>query len=911
MTAMGLLAVIVSTAAVVVNRYLVNVHNTLIEENLPAVDIANRIGSQADFVPQLVTALRNADSEKEIDRITDALRGAVVSIETGLVALHSFPDMQTGAADIVMRISANTKQARKATDTIQGKINELATTAEELDAVIASAMDLARLRITADIAGIYGNQKVDNRPTLDALADRHFFAFERLTEVVRVLDRVKLNLQAVNRLRSPEALENMRDMLARDLRFLDRRLVFVPSEQARQSARILVEALEPIVAGDGLIDMAARRLSLQDAAEADVLRLTETVISLSETAKQAQIAVQAEGMDLIAQSDRTASRIIHGLLALALVSLLTSLSLWVYARRTVVNRLANISRRIIDVARNDFGSPVPISGHDEIGRMEKAVNVLRRRLAEAASLRADLEAAVIARTGDVLEQMKDADRARTDAEAANAQKTEFLARMTHEIRTPLNGLIGMLRLLETELRDVDGRARVRIALGSACELRDLTDDILDFASAEVTAPRDNPVHFVLRDLVGQLGQQLLGLTSGKGLAADIDMAEDAPVVLFGDKVKIRQIVGNLISNAVKFTKAGRVALTVDHAEDPKTGRPVLSFTVADTGIGMSLQEMERAFDAYSRGEAARAEGIEGTGLGLAISRNLADALGGSISVESQPGLGSRFTFTVPLVAGDPEQIVTAMEDTPQAEAGLHVLVIDDHAVNRMVARGYLERLGCEVAEAETGKGGVAACASDSFDLVLLDIDLPDMRGEDVAARLRQLNADTRIVALTAHPIADTQANRARMHVARILAKPVSPRALADLIEKTGARHGSEAAAADSLRAPERILQDDIADLGHDTTRQIVDAFLDGLPNALAAIRDRQGDARRKAAHRLKGAAANFGLVAFCETLRQIETMQGDAGTIDMMEHEAENAAGILRAAAYNVGLCHSVPGSTK
>lgn len=538
------------------------------------------------------------------------------------------------------------------------------------------------------------------------------------------------------------------------------------------------------------------------------------------------------------------------------------------------------------------------------------MNVLRRRMTQAEALRADLEAAVIARTGDVVEQMRAADDARAAAEAANRHKTEFLARMTHEIRTPLNGLIGMLHLLEAEMQNPDRRARARIAHQSACELRDLADDILDFAGTEVATARNNPVHFVLRDLVGQLGQQLLGLARDKGLAAEIDIAKGVPAVLYGDRVKIRQIVGNLISNAVKYTHAGRVALSVDHAPDPASGQSVLGFAVTDTGIGMSQQTIERAFDAYSRGEGARRDGIAGVGLGLAISRSLTEALGGAIRVESQPGAGSRFTLTVPLWPGDAAQVQEPFQDAPQGRAGARVLVIDDHAVNRMVARGYLARLGCDVTEAASGRDAIGAYAPGAFDLVLLDLDLPDLPGQEVAARLRQIDPDVRIAALTAHRIKDDAANRARLNVQRILSKPVSPRALAGIVAAPVAAPAAQSGPAPT-RTPETILREDIADLGAQTARQIVEAFLSDLPAAIAAIETGSGAARGKAAHRLKGAAANFGLTGLCAVLGDLQAGQGGSEAGADLRAEAERAARDLRAAAHRTGLFQPASGSTK
>lgn len=907
---MGFLAVMVGVTSVAVNRYLIAEHSKLVQGNLPVIELASRIGSQAELVPPLVTALLNAQDAQEIARINASLLAALTSIESGLARLGVATPAASSAAQTSERLARNLTRALALGQRIRAQGADLAASGENLDAIVEAGMDLARLRITAGIAGLHAAPLQDGRRALDDLADRHFFAFERLTELSRALDRLRLNLQSLVNLHEAAALPPLHEALARDLALVKRRLAFLPTAEGREAAARLVGLLDSFGAGDGLITLAGQRIALRQAAARDRLQLTETVTALSSAAKRAQRAVQSAGIARIARTDRMAAWISAGLLALALFALVLSLVLWLYARKQLVQRLANLSRRIIGVARNDFGSPLAISGRDEIGRLEKAVNVLRRRMTQAEALRADLEAAVIARTGDVVEQMRAADDARAAAEAANRHKTEFLARMTHEIRTPLNGLIGMLHLLEAEMQNPDRRARARIAHQSACELRDLADDILDFAGTEVATARNNPVHFVLRDLVGQLGQQLLGLARDKGLAAEIDIAKGVPAVLYGDRVKIRQIVGNLISNAVKYTHAGRVALSVDHAPDPASGQSVLGFAVTDTGIGMSQQTIERAFDAYSRGEGARRDGIAGVGLGLAISRSLTEALGGAIRVESQPGAGSRFTLTVPLWPGDAAQVQEPFQDAPQGRAGARVLVIDDHAVNRMVARGYLARLGCDVTEAASGRDAIGAYAPGAFDLVLLDLDLPDLPGQEVAARLRQIDPDVRIAALTAHRIKDDAANRARLNVQRILSKPVSPRALAGIVAAPVAAPAAQSGPAPT-RTPETILREDIADLGAQTARQIVEAFLSDLPAAIAAIETGSGAARGKAAHRLKGAAANFGLTGLCAVLGDLQAGQGGSEAGADLRAEAERAARDLRAAAHRTGLFQPASGSTK
>ena len=274
------------------------------------------------------------------------------------------------------------------------------------------------------------------------------------------------------------------------------------------------------------------------------------------------------------------------------------------------------------VAGGDYAQKVPLTGHDEIGRMEKALNILRRRAADSEKLRANLADAVLERTGDVVREMHAANAARAEAESANRSKTEFLARMSHEIRTPLNGVIGLLGLLEADETDADRRARIAMTLGSAQDLLAITNDILTFSSSDDPRAAVAPVHFETRTMTGQMAEYLQAMAAPAGLATDVDFRAQIPPVLIGDAVKIRQVVTNLLSNAVKYTPQGSVSLSVDFATDAATGTSALSFVVSDTGVGMTVPELDHAFDVYARTDQMRHSGVEGVGLGLPIARQL-------------------------------------------------------------------------------------------------------------------------------------------------------------------------------------------------------------------------------------------------------------------------------------------------
>lgn len=582
------------------------------------------------------------------------------------------------------------------------------------------------------------------------------------------------------------------------------------------------------------------------------------------------------------------------------LAVINGILIGIHARREAMRQLDEMAQRFVRLAQDDFDEPMSADEQDQIRRLERVFHVLRQHSLEAAQLRASLEDAVKARTAEVAEKMQALDAARLEAQASDRAKSHFLARMSHEIRTLLNGVIGMLRLLAAEEERPARRRHLEAALASAGDLWALTSDILAFASGEEGIREESTVAFDPRTLILQLGDHLRALAAEKQLGVDVRFAESLPMALMGDVLRIRQVLGNLISNAVKYTDQGVVMLDVDHCPAPEPGRHVVSFSISDTGVGMTREEARHAFDVYGRTVDVRRRGIEGTGLGLAIARQLTDAMGGGLTIKSEPGIGSRFTLSLSLPETDaPVGTADDILPAPGMVPARHVLVVDDHTVNRLVARSYLERFGATVVEAATGREALDAALRERFDLILLDLHLPDIHGAQLAARIERKGATVAI--LTADPVTDDAQIRAELGVDHLLMKPLSPRALAVLL--VGGTEQQAAPAALSALDDALVLRlgEDAADLGVEAASAILAGYIEELPDAVAAIRAARTDAaRRKAAHHLKGASANFGLEGLCALLGHIEA--GDAAALDGLEAEAARTSLALRAAASRVGL---------
>lgn len=898
------LTVMVGAVAITVTWYLIRTHDEIIDRNVPARELAAEIATQSALMEPLTDAFARATTEAEVDSAAQALGALVARIDEGLARAGRPADPQLDIPAILARMQTGARTMIALQDRLTEDYRAIEAAGARLEEIISAQVDLARLRITAGLSDLYSKPRPMPDARIDRLADRDFFAFDRLAELRRVADALRLQLPRTAEAHSRAEVDRRRAALneAHDLAM--RRAAYLPSLSARQEVAQLLAVYGQSLARGGALDRRARLLELRRIFAEDDAALRARVRALATHAAALRDAAQTESLAEIARADLFIARLSTALAVFITLALAAATLLWAYARKRLVLRMGHVAERIVAVAGGDFATRIPISGVDEIGRMEKALNVLRRRAAEAERLRGHLEEAVLTRTTDVLREMRASDSARAEAVDANLKKTAFLARMSHEIRTPLNGLIGMLGLLKMETPDGPVRHRVQVALASARDLLAITNDILTFTSTEEKAPAPNAVHFYLRDLVGQLGQHMQGLAQAKGLQAQVDLAPRAPQVLFGDVVKIRQVMLNLISNAVKYTQRGSVSLQVDHAPGPGPGTVVLSLSVADTGVGLDQESARRAFDVYSRSDAARRAGIEGVGLGLAISRQLTEALGGGLHVESEPGVGSRFTLTVPLELGDPARVTQGPEIEPSDRFELDVLVIEDHPVNLLVARGLLEKLGCRMREATDGRSGLLAAAEGHFDLVLIDLDLPDIDGIEVAAGIARLPDPPPMAALTAHLIEDTPEERARLGMGAILHKPISPRALVALLRSLPARTVDAPAPPPTTAQAEPPLRDalraDIATLGAETVARIVAAFLQDLPEGLEKLRATSGPERGRAAHRLKGAASNFGLTRLCAALKAVET--DPEALPDSLFALADQAASDLRDAARDLGL---------
>ncbi len=394
---------------------------------------------------------------------------------------------------------------------------------------------------------------------------------------------------------------------------------------------------------------------------------------------------------------------------------------------------------------------------------------------------------------------------RERAEAASRAKSDFLAVMSHEIRSPLNGIIGYTDLLLDTPLNAAQREHARIVRQCGTALITVIDDILDFSKIEAGKLDLACDHFDVVEALDGVAAITRAGAENKGLRLKVAVGDGVPGGLKGDEHRLRQILLNLVSNAVKFTETGGIDIAVELVEETPQ-RTTLRFTVRDTGVGIPLDAQSRLFDAFYQVEGTYRRKVGGTGLGLAICKQLVGLMGGEIGVDSMPGIGSRFWFTADFERGSaPAPTPHALAPVADAGAPARILLVDDLEVNRDIAVALLTQAGHVVDFAVDGASAVAAVAAQDYDLVLMDVQMPVMDGYEATARIRSLPEAKRgvpIVAMTAYA---TRQDIDRCTLAGMnghVAKPIDRRTLLDTVKARAVRHATASAKTATADLPE-------------------------------------------------------------------------------------------------------------
>jgi two-component system sensor histidine kinase TorS len=881
---------------------------TVVTEAIPAISEVRGFTEESSRIvvvaPELAAVTTEAARKERAAYLfaqVDALTARVARYEsTGNLAPAGLEQAEADVRGSIERLDRLVQNRIIATESQKARLLASLGATTELLEIADTLVANAQMGTSAAISNLYdlegtGPDTETRLDTLDKLIEVDLFRQGLMSGMRSHIGEVGLLLNRIVTVQSQAELAQLQAELEGRIDIVTRRILAVNDPIRAERALSLLQTIRPSSApppdAEDLFNLTKGILDLTHLI-ADAQGKVSTAANTLDSEAQALADLITERAVQAGDGAMTAIRATQQLYAWGSVAalLLSVAVVWFYVRGNITRRLDALSSTMARLAHGEEVGRIVPQGIDEIAEMEAAVEVFRlqgienhalaaergQNLVELQRHRLELQLLVAEQTMQLRGEVIAHAEARKRAESADRAKSEFLAMMSHEIRTPMNGVLGMLRSLGRDGLTPRQQRQLRAAHASGEGLMTILNDILDYSKIEAGTAALAKVTFSPGILMRDIAVLMAPSAQEKGVAMRLDVPAALPAAVVGDMGKLRQILFNLVSNAVKFTDHGEVRLLVSVTGAKDT--PELTFTVSDTGKGIADGAQDRVFGVFEQEDAQTARHYGGTGLGLAICKRFADAMGASLSVQSVPGKGTTFALVAGFAPGDTADLPS---DPPVASVRpmarrLHALVVEDNDINQMVIQTYLEDTGHTAKVVATAEAALIALNTDRFDVVLMDVNLPGLSGTAATRTIRAIRnrqiADLPIIGISAHVQESDILENLTAGMSAVLAKPLSPEVLQTALH----RH-----------VPQRhVLFDLVSDLGADRAAGLARMFLEGLPKGLAAINvaalSADHTALSRAVHQLKGAVGNFDLPALAAHLERTEALS-DAGPSAALE----------------------------